>query len=70
MIEDELAAHPEYRDLHKRMFDDRNLRMTDRIVEMQQAGGRYFVVVGAGHLVGDQGIVAMLERRGQRPVQR
>ena len=70
VIEDELAAHPEYRELHKRMFDDRNLRMTDRIVEMQQAGGRYFVVVGAGHLVGDQGIVAMLQRRGQRPVQR
>ena len=70
VIEDELAAHPEYRELHKRMFDERNLRMTDRIVEMQQAGGRYFVVVGAGHLVGDQGIVAMLQRRGQRPVQR
>ena len=67
VIEDELEAHPEFADLHRRMFDDRNRAMTDRILEMQARGGSYFVVVGAGHLVGEQGVVAMLERRGQSP---
>ena len=66
VIDDELAAHPEFRDLHRRMFDDRNREMTDKIVAMQQQGGSYFVVVGAGHLVGKNGIVAMLQDRGQQ----
>lgn len=69
VIEDELEKYPEFRDLHRRMFDDRNRLMTDRIVEMQASGGTWFVVVGAGHLVGDQGIVSMLQRRGQSPRQ-
>ena len=69
VIEDELAKHPEYRDLHERMFDDRNREMTEKILAMQEQGGTYFVVVGAGHLVGIEGIVAMLERQGQQPKQ-
>ena len=69
VIEDELRKNPEFADLHRRMFDDRNAGMTARILEMQARGGRHFVVVGAGHLVGEQGIVAMLERRGQSPRQ-
>ena len=69
VIDDELREHPEFRPLHKRMFDDRNRAMTDRIVALQHDGGSYFVVVGAGHLLGDQGIIAMLERRGRKPRQ-
>ncbi len=69
VIEDELEKHPEFRDLHRRMFDDRNRDMTTKILDMQSRGGTYFVVVGAGHLVGDQGIISMLARRGQKPVQ-
>jgi uncharacterized protein YbaP (TraB family) len=69
VIEDELRRHPEYRELHERMFDMRNREMTERILAMQRQGGTYFVVVGAGHLVGRQGIVALLERRGQQPRQ-
>ncbi len=69
VIEDELKKYPEFRDLHRRMFDDRNRDMTTKILDMQSRGGTYFVVVGAGHLVGEQGIVAMLSRRGQSPRQ-
>ncbi|MEP5765325.1 MAG: TraB/GumN family protein [Halieaceae bacterium] len=69
VIEDELAEHPEYRELQRRMFDDRNRAMTDKILALQQAGGRYFVVVGAGHLVGNRGIIALLQQQGQRPRQ-
>ena len=69
VLDDELSRHPEFRPLTERMFDQRNRAMTDRIVGMQQRGGRYFVVVGAGHLLGDQGIIALLEKRGQKPLQ-
>jgi uncharacterized protein YbaP (TraB family) len=69
VLDDELSRHPEFRPLQERMYDHRNRAMTDRIVGMQQRGGRYFVVVGAGHLLGDQGIIALLEKRGQKPRQ-
>ena len=69
VLDDELRRNPEFRPLHERMFDQRNRAMTQRIVELQRGGGQLFVVVGAGHLLGDQGIVALLKKRGQKPQQ-
>ena len=67
VIDEELAAIPELAEDHRRIYDDRNHAMTAKIAEMQARGGNYFVVVGAAHLVGDQGIVSLLEKRGQSP---
>ena len=53
----------------KRLFDDRNHAMTDKLTGYLRQGGSYFVVVGAGHLVGEQGIVRLLEKRGYKPEQ-
>ena len=64
LLENERQDHPEFEPIYQRMFDDRNDRMTSRIVEMLVARGSYFVVVGAGHLVGETGIIAQLEQRG------
>ncbi|MEH6516409.1 MAG: TraB/GumN family protein [Halioglobus sp.] len=64
LLEDERQQHPEFELIYQRMFDDRNGRMTSRIVEMLATQGSYFVVVGAGHLVGETGIIAQLEQRG------
>ena len=69
VIEDELAKNPEYGELFERMFDDRNHDMTEKILALQREGGTYFVVVGAGHLVGKEGIIALLARQGQQPRQ-
>lgn len=69
VIDAELRRNPEFRPLQERMFDQRNRAMTERIVALQRAGGRYFVVVGAGHLLGEQGIIALLKNRGQNPRQ-
>jgi uncharacterized protein YbaP (TraB family) len=69
VIDDELAAHPEFGPIHRRLFDDRNREMVERVAALQAQGGRYFVVVGAGHLVGEQGIISLLSRRGQQPRQ-
>ncbi|MEM0955729.1 MAG: TraB/GumN family protein [Pseudomonadota bacterium] len=67
VLEEPLETHPEYADLQKRMFDDRNQTMTERLMELQASGGTLFVVVGAGHLVGDKGIIALLRQRGFQP---
>lgn len=54
----------EQRDFQRRLIDDRNLRMAQRIDAMHAAGHRVFVAVGALHLVGPQGLPALLAARG------
>ena len=48
----------------KRLLDDRNKGMVAKIDGYLKTREIYFVVVGAGHLVGDKGIVKMLKERG------
>ncbi len=50
--------------LNQVLMLDRNKSMTDKLHTLAEKGGRYFVVVGAGHLPGRQGIVEILRRRG------
>lgn len=50
--------------LNQLIILDRNKSMTDKLHALAVKGGRYFVVVGAGHLSGAEGIVALLKQRG------
>jgi len=50
--------------MHKAIFDDRNVLMAKGIMERIVNGKTLFVVVGAGHMVGDNGIVEILKRNG------
>jgi uncharacterized protein len=54
----------EYPEMFERLFVARNRAMTERLLEMARSPRRYFVVVGAGHLVGSTGIVELLRARG------
>ncbi len=51
-------------ELYKTLVVDRNLRWIPRIEAMLRDSRSYFVAVGAGHLGGRQGVIALLERRG------
>ena len=64
MLTDQLKEHPEFEALFKRLFDERNITMTEKILDMLKQQENYFVVVGAGHLVGEQGIVSLLKKKG------
>jgi len=48
----------------EKLFGERNEKMASRIVEYLHSRGSYFVVVGAGHLVGERGIVRLLTGKG------
>ena len=64
---DELLLGPlrsGYPSLFETLFAERNQRMLDRLTKLAEKPGRYFVVVGAGHLVGARGIVDLLHQRG------
>lgn len=50
--------------LYQIFFADRNVAMAKKIEEMTADGRKYFFVIGAGHLSGDQGIVNLLEQKG------
>jgi uncharacterized protein YbaP (TraB family) len=70
---DKLARYPEWcncvqtpaeRRLMKRLLDDRNPGLADGIERMHAGGRRMFAAVGALHMVGPQGLPALLAARG------
>ena len=54
---------PEY---ERRVFADRNPRMADRAEQCLKSSDHCFVVVGAGHMVGKDGVVRLLQNRGYK----
>ena len=63
-LTDSVKDHPEFKPLMVKMFDDRNVKMTDKIVSLLREKESCFVMVGAGHLVGEKGIVKLLADKG------
>lgn len=53
----------DFRALIEKSFDERNVTMTEKIEKFLKEREPYFVLVGAGHLVGDKGIVHLLESK-------
>ena len=68
LFEDAIEDYPAFSEIYDRLFYERNEQMTLKIDAMlkQKAAGKtfYFVVVGAGHLIGEQGIVNELKEKG------
>jgi uncharacterized protein YbaP (TraB family) len=62
----ELVRDPSLAPFYELFYFDRNARMARGIAERVDAGGRWFVAVGAGHVVGARGIPSLLARHGYR----
>jgi hypothetical protein len=58
-----LRDDPEYA---KRVYTDRNPSMAARAEQCLKTGERCFIVVGAGHMVGKDGVVHLLQQRGYK----
>jgi len=56
--------HPELAEFHKKMIDDRNEGMAKKVEGYLKTKDVYFVVAGAAHLVGEKGIVKLLQKDG------
>ena len=52
------------KDYNRRLIEGRNYTMTDTITGYLNQSGTYFVLVGAAHLIGKEGIPALLQSRG------
>jgi uncharacterized protein YbaP (TraB family) len=64
MIGKYLEEYPELLSVMEEILFKRNRNMTHKIQKYLSSDKTYFVVVGAGHLVGDKGIVKLLEEAG------
>ena len=48
----------------RKLLEDRNHPMADAIEKLLKGNEKSFVVVGAAHMVGKEGIVALLKGKG------
>lgn len=65
----ELGEHPDLKPVYDKLYAERNVNMEKKIEEYIDKGGSFFVVVGAGHLVGKEGLVQLLQDKGYKPEQ-
>jgi uncharacterized protein YbaP (TraB family) len=55
--------------LYKRLLADRSARWVPKLQELLAGDKNVIVIVGAGHLVGDDGVVELLKKQGVKVVQ-
>ncbi|MCF6299404.1 MAG: TraB/GumN family protein, partial [Thiomicrorhabdus sp.] len=66
LIVDETMKTPEISELNRIMITDRNRSMADGVDAMLRDGCHCFVVIGAGHLGGEQGMIELLQLKDYR----
>jgi uncharacterized protein YbaP (TraB family) len=59
-----------YSEIEDRLLLQRNKDWLDKIEAMLEGPEKVFIVVGAGHLVGPEGVVALLKQKGYKVKQR
>jgi uncharacterized protein len=59
-----LAGMMEYPEIHQKIIVDRNRRWLPEIEKSLQKGSGAMIVVGAAHLVGQDGVIEMLKAKG------
>jgi uncharacterized protein YbaP (TraB family) len=66
LLTESFIKYPKLKPLYKKLYLERNIKMSAQIKEFLRSSKTYFVVVGAGHLVGKDGLVEMLKKAGYR----
>ena len=64
LFEDVLNEFPAFSAIYDSLIYQRNDQMVSKIDQMLKQQGSYFVVVGSGHLIGEKGIVNVLQEKG------
>lgn len=63
---DPYKKDPEMISVYKKLFADRNITMTEKIEKYLNGSRVCFVIVGVGHLIGDDGIIHLLQGKKYR----
>jgi uncharacterized protein YbaP (TraB family) len=67
--EETIRESPELEAFYKKLNDDRNVQMVEEIISLLKTDKKYFIVVGAAHMVGKSGIVQLLKNKGYEVTQ-
>ncbi|HUH67141.1 MAG TPA: TraB/GumN family protein, partial [Syntrophales bacterium] len=59
-----LSENSRFSVIYDKLIYKRNRGMAAKIEGYLRTGSNYFVVIGAGHLLGDKGIIQLLKNRG------
>lgn len=62
-------GNPNLEKILKKLIEERNYKMTDKIINYLQSGNKYFVVVGAGHIIGKTGIINLLKENNKYKIE-
>lgn len=69
MLSKPLKVYPEIKNIYDKLIYDRNEKMANKIDGFLKDDAIYFIVVGAAHLVGEKGIISILEKKGYSVIQ-
>jgi len=61
--------HPDFDKIMTALLDDRNIGMAEKAEHFLSEGKTVFMIVGAAHLIGDEGIINILEQKGKYQIQ-
>jgi uncharacterized protein len=64
ILMESIREEPKLAPIMRKLIDDRNVKMVSKIEGFLKTGQTCFIVAGAGHLVGNKGIVNMLKEKG------
>lgn len=64
VINEEFGNTPEGQSARKRVFDDRHPAMADAVDSYFKQTDKHFVVIGVGHMVGDNNLLEALAKKG------
>jgi hypothetical protein len=59
-MDEMISKEPGYEEINKVLLDDRNINMATKIEDYLRTDKKYFVIAGAAHLLGDNGILKLL----------
>ncbi|MGI9430697.1 MAG: TraB/GumN family protein [Myxococcota bacterium] len=59
-----IELDPQAAEMYRKIFSERNVSMTRDLLPLFERGGTYFVVTGAGHMLGADGIPELLRAEG------
>ncbi len=65
-----LEEDPSLKEMYDELITNRNYAMTKKVEGFLKTDKNYFVVVGSGHVIGEEGIVALLRKKGYQVSQR
>lgn len=64
IVSAQLRAEPRLSNIYEKILYERNRKLTSKIEDYLKSGEKCFVIVGAGHLTGKNGIIELLKTDG------